>query len=122
MEIITLKLLKQIMLEYVMLDFHILVSIIIFDLIKRNKLNIYIIIIIHLIINLEGCKYIKDLKLEECKYINNNAIPHLSLLQDSLTNLEIIRCKSIDDNGLRELKILKYVVYVIILKTCLKKI
>ncbi|KAG9430698.1 ATP synthase subunit s, mitochondrial [Apis mellifera carnica] len=55
----------------------------------------------------EGCKYIKDLKFKECRYINNDALPHLSLLQDSLTNLEIIRCKSIDDNGLRELKILK---------------
>lgn len=35
--------------------------------------------------------------------------------------MEIIRCKSIDDNGLRELKILKYVVYIKILKNMLKK-
>lgn len=118
MEIITLKLLKQIMLVYVMLDFNILVNIIIFDLIKWKKLNIYNYNYSFNYYNLEGCKYIKDIKFEECRYINNSAIPHLSLLQDSLINLEIIRCKSIDDNGLRELKILKYVIYIKILKIC----
>lgn len=35
----------------------------------------------------------------------------LSVLQDSLTNLELINCKSITDQGLRDIKILKYVIY-----------
>ncbi|XP_076752231.1 ATP synthase subunit s, mitochondrial [Xylocopa sonorina] len=55
----------------------------------------------------EGCKYIKKVKLENCKYIDNNALRYLSLLQDSLTNLEIINCKSVDDDGLFKLKVLK---------------
>ncbi|XP_071858871.1 ATP synthase subunit s, mitochondrial [Bombus fervidus] len=57
--------------------------------------------------HLEGCKHIKNIKLESCRYIDNRAIPYLSLIKDSLTNLEIIKCKSIDDGGLRELKVLK---------------
>lgn len=69
-----------------------------------------IIIIFHCTVNLAGCKHIKDMKFENCKYINNNAMPHLSLLQDTLTKLEIISCKSIDEDGLRELKQLKYVI------------
>lgn len=36
---------------------------------------------------------------------------YLSLVQDSLINLEIIKCKSIDENGLRHLKVLKYVIH-----------
>ncbi|XP_017757851.1 PREDICTED: ATP synthase subunit s, mitochondrial [Eufriesea mexicana] len=55
----------------------------------------------------DGCKHIKDIKFQSCKYLNNNAMSYLSLLQDTLTNLEIISCKSIDDDGLRELKQLK---------------
>ncbi|KAK1126984.1 hypothetical protein K0M31_004599 [Melipona bicolor] len=56
---------------------------------------------------LEGCKHVKDIKLESCRYINNRAMSYLSLVQDSLTNLEIIKCKSVDENGLRHLKVLK---------------
>ncbi|XP_076176937.1 ATP synthase subunit s, mitochondrial isoform X2 [Ptiloglossa arizonensis] len=55
----------------------------------------------------KGCDHIKEIKLENCKYINNDAIPLLSVLQDSLTNLELINCKSITDQGLRDIKILK---------------
>ncbi|XP_076247558.1 ATP synthase subunit s, mitochondrial-like isoform X2 [Calliopsis andreniformis] len=55
----------------------------------------------------EGCKYIKEIKLENCRYVTNKAMPLLSILQDSLTNLELINCKSIDDEGLLNLTVLK---------------
>ncbi|CAL7943229.1 unnamed protein product [Xylocopa violacea] len=55
----------------------------------------------------EGCKHIKKVKLENCRYIDNNAMNCLSLLQDSLTNLEIINCKSVSDDGVFKLKVLK---------------
>ena len=67
--------------------------------------------IIYRIIILEGCNHIKYIKLESCKYIDNKAMSYLKLVQDSLTNLEIIRCRSLDEDGLRHLKVLKYVIH-----------
>ena len=55
----------------------------------------------------EGCKELKEIKLESCRYITNEAIPLLSVIKDTLTNLELVGCKSIDDEGLRDLKLLK---------------
>nr|XP_012148892.1 PREDICTED: ATP synthase subunit s, mitochondrial isoform X2 [Megachile rotundata] len=55
----------------------------------------------------KGCKYVKDIKLENCKYVDNNALPYLSILKDSLNNLEIISCANISDEGLLSLKVLK---------------
>lgn len=55
----------------------------------------------------EGCKYIHEMKLENCKYINNGAMTRLSILKDTLKYLEIVNCKSVDDDGLRQLKVLK---------------
>ncbi|XP_053978728.1 ATP synthase subunit s, mitochondrial [Hylaeus anthracinus] len=55
----------------------------------------------------EGCKHIKEIKLKNCRYINNDAIPLLSVLQDSLINLELVNCKSITDEGLHNIKLLK---------------
>lgn len=77
--------------------------------------------IIHWVTTLGGCKHIKNIKLESCRYVDNRAIPYLSLIQDSLTNLEIIKCKSIDDDGLRELTVLKYVIYIKMNKIYLTK-
>lgn len=55
----------------------------------------------------KGCNYIKELSLEECKYIENNAMRLLSILKDSLTDLQIIKCIRVDEDGLRHLKALK---------------
>ncbi|XP_076661819.1 ATP synthase subunit s, mitochondrial [Halictus rubicundus] len=55
----------------------------------------------------EGCKHIKRVRLENCKYINDKAISKLSILKDSLTDLLILDCKNITDDGLRKLKQLK---------------
>ncbi|XP_076282746.1 ATP synthase subunit s, mitochondrial-like isoform X3 [Lasioglossum baleicum] len=55
----------------------------------------------------EGCKHIKKVRLESCKYINDTAISMLSILKDSLTDVLILDCKNITDDGLRKLKKLK---------------
>ncbi|XP_017876652.1 ATP synthase subunit s, mitochondrial [Ceratina calcarata] len=55
----------------------------------------------------EGCKYINEIKLENCEYIDNKAMTCLSIVKDTLKILEIIDCKRVDDNGLRQLKALK---------------
>ncbi|XP_043258950.1 ATP synthase subunit s, mitochondrial [Colletes gigas] len=54
-----------------------------------------------------GCKHIKEIKLENCRYINNQAIPLLSVLKDSLNKLELINCKSITNESLPAIKVLK---------------
>lgn len=55
----------------------------------------------------KGCKYVKDIKIENCKYIDDNALSYLSILQDTLKNLEIIACRGVTDEGLLSLKVLK---------------
>ena len=55
----------------------------------------------------KGCKHVNDIKLESCKYVDNSALPYLSLIKGSLKHLELINCKSIDDEGLLSLKVLK---------------
>lgn len=55
----------------------------------------------------EGCKHIKELKLVHCEYIDDRAIPLLSLLKDSLNTLEILRCPFVTAEGLESLKDLK---------------
>ncbi|EFN75513.1 ATP synthase subunit s, mitochondrial, partial [Harpegnathos saltator] len=55
----------------------------------------------------EGCKYIDEIKLIRCVYINNTALPLLSIVKNTLTTLEIRDCKSVTDDGVRSLKNLK---------------
>lgn len=56
---------------------------------------------------LGGCQFINDIKLVNCSYIENAAIPLLSVLKDSLENLEIIGCKNITEDGLKHVKSLR---------------
>ncbi|CAK9832340.1 ATP synthase subunit s, mitochondrial [Anthophora retusa] len=55
----------------------------------------------------KGCNYIKDVKLINCVYIDNAAMGALSILKDTLTHLEVVDCKSVENEGLRKLKVLK---------------
>ncbi|XP_014481870.1 PREDICTED: ATP synthase subunit s, mitochondrial [Dinoponera quadriceps] len=55
----------------------------------------------------DGCRYIDDVKLIRCVYINDTALSLLSIVKDTLTTLEIRDCKSITDKGVRSLKNLK---------------
>ncbi|KOC65700.1 ATP synthase subunit s, mitochondrial [Habropoda laboriosa] len=55
----------------------------------------------------KGCNHIKEVKFENCKYIDNVAMSKLSILKDTLTHLEVIGCTSVEDEGLRKLKILQ---------------
>ncbi|XP_033326032.2 ATP synthase subunit s, mitochondrial isoform X2 [Megalopta genalis] len=55
----------------------------------------------------EGCKHIKTIKLDNCRYINDKAISMLPILESSLTQVLLLNLKSITDDGLRELKNLK---------------
>ncbi|XP_072753999.1 ATP synthase subunit s, mitochondrial [Anoplolepis gracilipes] len=54
-----------------------------------------------------GCRYIDEIKLVNCVYLYDNALPLLSPVKDTLTTLEIADCKSITDQGVRSLKNLK---------------
>ncbi|XP_058793623.1 ATP synthase subunit s, mitochondrial [Phymastichus coffea] len=51
-----------------------------------------------------GCKYVEEVKLVRCNYIENDALSLLSIVKDSLQNLEVIECKNITDEGLLHLK------------------
>ncbi|XP_001604038.1 ATP synthase subunit s, mitochondrial [Nasonia vitripennis] len=51
-----------------------------------------------------GCKYIEDIKLVRCSYIENDAIPLLSIVKDSLKHLEVVECKNVTDEALLHLK------------------
>lgn len=61
----------------------------------------------------DGCRYIDEIKLIHCVYINDKALPLLSIVKDTLTTLEIKDCKAVTDEGVRSLKNLKYVFYVV---------
>lgn len=57
--------------------------------------------------NLDGCQFINEIKLVKCSYIENEAIPLLSILKNSLVNLEIIGCQNITEDALKHLKNLR---------------
>ena len=57
----------------------------------------------------DGCKYIEDIKLVRCSYIENEALSLLSIIKESLKSLEVVECKNITDEGLHHLLDLKLV-------------
>lgn len=67
---------------------------------------------IHLQKFTDGCRYIDEIKLVRCVYINDTALPLLSIVKDTLTTLEITNCKSVTDEGVRSLKNLKYIFFI----------
>lgn len=78
---------------------------------KKVYIYIYIIYFVYTFTQkfTDGCRYIDEIKLIRCVYINNTALPLLSIVKDTLTTLEIRECKSVTDEGMRSLKNLKYV-------------
>ncbi|XP_012272176.1 ATP synthase subunit s, mitochondrial [Orussus abietinus] len=51
-----------------------------------------------------GCKFIEDVKLIRCSYVEDEALPKLSFLKTSLTHLEILDCANVTEEGLFSLK------------------
>lgn len=57
--------------------------------------------------HIRGCEKLDKIVLNNCSYIEDEALKWLSLRKDSLKHLEVINCKNITDEGLRSLKALK---------------
>ena len=49
---------------------------------------------------LEGCNHIEKIVLKKCNYLNDDALPLLSVLSDSLRHLEIINCWNLTSDGI----------------------
>ncbi|KAJ8683894.1 hypothetical protein QAD02_019686 [Eretmocerus hayati] len=57
--------------------------------------------------NFSGCEDVEEVKLVQCPYIENAAMPALLILKDTLKKLEVIECRNVTDEGLLELKNLR---------------
>lgn len=53
-----------------------------------------------------GCKYIDKVILHKCGYLENNALPLLKPLNNSLKFLQVSNCGNITESGLKELIVL----------------
>lgn len=51
----------------------------------------------------EGCNHIEHIILNNCKYLDNEALPKLSVLKNSLKNLEVLYCLNLTDTGILSL-------------------
>ncbi|XP_012267732.2 ATP synthase subunit s, mitochondrial isoform X2 [Athalia rosae] len=51
----------------------------------------------------KGCNHINEVKLVNCVYIEDPAIPLLSILKDSLNNLEVNNCANISEKALNKI-------------------
>ena len=54
-----------------------------------------------------GCNFIEKIIFHNCSYLENQALPLLHPLSDSLTFLQITSCANIDEKGLNSLNYLK---------------
>ncbi|XP_066593177.1 ATP synthase subunit s, mitochondrial isoform X2 [Prorops nasuta] len=52
----------------------------------------------------QNCKYIQEVKLINCLYIEDSAMKLLSILKESLTDLEVSKCDSVTEEGLKYLE------------------
>ncbi|XP_015591035.1 ATP synthase subunit s, mitochondrial isoform X2 [Cephus cinctus] len=52
----------------------------------------------------KGCRYIEEIKLVRCAYIENEALPLLRVIKESLNQLEIVDCYNITEEGLYSLQ------------------
>ena len=66
--------------------------------------------IMHMIIQIiltfsstEGLKYLKKLTLHKCNYLDNEALPMLAAVKDSLVELQLSSCGDISDSGIKSL-------------------
>lgn len=60
-------------------------------------------------LHLKFCKHINEIKLNECSYIENEALKQLSLIKDTLLHLHVSYCGNITEEGLLYLKNLRWV-------------
>lgn len=51
-----------------------------------------------------GCKYLDEIKLIKCGYIENEALRRLIVVKDTLKHLEVVDCANITDGALKSLK------------------
>lgn len=54
--------------------------------------------------HLKGCKYIERIILNRCKHMENHALEQLSLVKDTLHDLQVTECNNVESSGLRSLK------------------
>ncbi|XP_057374532.1 ATP synthase subunit s, mitochondrial-like [Daphnia carinata] len=53
-----------------------------------------------------GLKHLKKLILHKCNYLDNEALPMLAAVKDSLEELQLSSCGDIDDSGVKSLSCL----------------
>lgn len=58
-------------------------------------------------LHFRGCSYIDEIILQECIYLENEALRQLPFVKDSLKHLNVSRCENITDAGLAHLQNLK---------------
>lgn len=52
---------------------------------------------------LDGLKHCKEVKLDHCQYMGDDALAKLSYIKDTLRRLEIIYCSNLTDKGINNL-------------------
>lgn len=50
--------------------------------------------------HLKGCTAIERIILDRCTHMENEALEHLKLVKDSLTDLQVTNCLNMEDSGL----------------------
>lgn len=53
--------------------------------------------------HLRGLKHVKKLILHQCNYLDNEALPMLAAVKDTLEELQLSSCGDIDDSGVKSL-------------------
>ena len=60
-------------------------------------------LIIKIIETVEDLKHLRKLVLHKCNYLDNEALPMLAAVKNSLEELQLSACGNVDDNGVMSL-------------------